>query len=300
MRDKKITLLLAAVAVLLGMARTGAQTDGGAFRALGYSYLSPLPGAQFCPQQTCFVLMRLASASPTAITNLAQCIQVTGASSGFHLGTIKIASDNQTIIFETPASFYQNESVAVTLTPQVNLAANTAIPPYQYQFMVSGPNTNAATIMASGANSPTNTAAMAFDDNLSTEWQAPIVPNGTTNFAWIQYLYPGGALHVVNRYALTSANDNPAGDPAGWQFYGVTASSNLVLLDTETAQTFSSRLQPQAYGFTNTAAYRGYRLLVTRVNNPATSTSRRTARKCAGDWRSRPFSSSGTAGTAGS
>ena len=270
---KKNTLILAAIALLAGAGPTAAQTDGGAQQALGYSYLSPVPGAQYCTPQTCFVLMRLAALPPTAITNLAQCIQVSGASSGLHLGTTRIASDNQTVIFFTPSGFNQYEPVTVTLTPLVDLTTNTAIPPYQYQFMVSGPNTNAAVITASAANAPTDTAAMAFDDNLSTEWQAPIVPNGTTNFAWIQYLYPGGALHVVNRYALTSANDNPAGDPAGWQFYGVTASSNLVLLDTETAQTFSSRLQPQAYGFTNTAAYRGYRLLVTRVNNPATATS---------------------------
>ena len=270
---KKFHLLLAAMALLAGAARTGAQTDGGAFRALGYSYLSPLPGAQFCPPQTCFVLMRLAAVPPAVLTNLAQCIQVTGASSGLHPGTTRIASDNQTIIFETPTSFSQNEAVTVTLTPLVNLTTNAAIPPYQYQFMVSGPNTNAAVITASGANAPTNTAAMAFDDNLSTEWQAPVVPNGSTNFAWIQYVYPGGGMHVVNRYALTSANDNPAGDPCNWQFYGVTASSNLVLLDTETGQTFSNRLQPLAYGFTNTTAYSGYRLLITRVNNPAAATS---------------------------
>jgi len=258
---------------ILGAAGLRAQSDGGAYQALGYLYLSPLPGAQYCSAQTCFVLVRFASVPPTAVTNLAQCIQVTGATSGLHPGTTRIAGDNQTVIFETPSWFNQNELVTVTLTPQVDLTTNTAILPYQYQFMISGPLTNAGTITARGDNSPSATKAMAFDDNLSTEWQDLIAPNGSNNFSWLQYVYPGGAMHVVNRYAITSANDNPAGDPANWQFYGIDASSNLTLLDTQTNQSFTSRLQPKAYSFTNTTAYSGYRLMVTRVSNPATATS---------------------------
>ena len=162
----------------------------------------------------------------------------------------------------------------MTLTPRVNLATNTAILPYQYQFMISGYLTNAGTtITARGDDPPNATKAMAFDDNLSTEWQDLIVPNGVTNFSWIQYVYPSNAMHVVNCYAITSANDNPAGDPSNWQLYGVDAATNLHLLDTETNQTFSYRLQPRAYTFTNTTAYCGYRLLITGVNNPATATS---------------------------
>ncbi len=143
--------------------------------------------------------------------------------------------------------------------------------------MISGAFTNAGTITARGDNPPNATKAMAFDDNLATEWQDLVVPNGTTNFSWIQYVYPGSAMHVVDCYALTSATDNPAGDPASWQLYGVDASSNLFLLDTETNQTFGGRLQARAYTFTNTTAYCGYRLLITRVNNLAAATSVRLA-----------------------
>lgn len=270
---RKLKSLFAAFGLILGVMGALAQSDGGAQQALGYSYLSPLPGAQYCPAQTCFVLVRFAWEPPTAVTNLAQCIQVTGASSGLHPGTTRIASDNQTVIFQTPSAFTPNEIVTVTLTPQVDLTTNTPILPYQYQFMISGAFTNAGTITARGDNPPNATKAMAFDDNLATEWQDLVVPNGTTNFSWIQYVYPGSAMHVVDCYALTSATDNPAGDPASWQLYGVDASSNLFLLDTETNQTFGGRLQARAYTFTNTTAYCGYRLLITRVNNLAAATS---------------------------
>ncbi len=258
---------------MLGAVAAQAQTDGGSYRALGYAYLSPEPGSQYAPNQTTLFLMRFMTLPPTAVTNLAECIRVTGASSGFHPGTTKIASDNQTVIFNALSGFDQNELVTVSLAPQVDLSTNTAIAPYQYQFMINGALTNTGTITARGDHPPNATKAMAFDDNFSTEWQDLIVPNGSANSSWIQYVYPGSAMHVVNCYALTSANDNPAGDPGSWQLYGVDAGANLHLLDTESNQSFSYRLQPKAYAFTNTTAYRGYRLLITRVNNPAAATS---------------------------
>ncbi|HWY32028.1 MAG TPA: hypothetical protein VNX46_14805, partial [Candidatus Acidoferrum sp.] len=168
---KRLNLILVVAGLILGAVDARAQRDGGAQKALGYAYLSPLPGSQYCSAQTCFVLVRFAWVPPAAVTNLAQCIQVTGASSGLHPGTTRIASDNQTVIFETPSGFNQNELVTVTLTPRVDLSTNTAIPPYQYQFMISGAMANAGVITAHGDNPPNATMAMAFDDNLSTEWQ---------------------------------------------------------------------------------------------------------------------------------
>ena len=269
----KLKLILVGVALLLGTAATDAQTDNGAYGALGYQYLSPSPGAQYCPPQTCFVLVRFVTVPPTAVTNLSQFIQVNGANSGPHLGTTRIASDNRTVMFYMPSGFAPNEVVTVSLTPKVDLTTNSAIPAYQYQFMVSGAFPPPGTITARGDNPPNATKAMAFDNNPTTEWQDLIVPNGAGNFSWIQYVYPGTAMHVVNSYSITSANDNPAGDPSSWQLYGVDLNSNLILLDTQTGQTFSNRLQTQTYSITNTSAYRGYRLQVTRVNNPATATS---------------------------
>ena len=135
---RKLNLMLVVAGLILGAVGARAQSGGGAYRALGYLYLSPMPGAQYCSPQTCFVLVRFATVPPTAVTNLAQFIQVNGASSGPHSGTTRIASDNQTVIFYMPSGFIQNEVVTVSLTPKVDLTTNSAIPPYQYQFMVSG------------------------------------------------------------------------------------------------------------------------------------------------------------------
>ena len=52
------------------------------YRALGYLYLSPMPGAEYVSAQTRFVLVRFKDVSPTAVTNLSTFITVTGASSG--------------------------------------------------------------------------------------------------------------------------------------------------------------------------------------------------------------------------
>ena len=270
---KRLITIFIVAGLVLGAVAARAQSGGTAYRSLGYLYLSPVPGAQYCSPQTCFVLVRFAAVPPTAVTNLAQFIQVNGASSGPHLGTTKIASDNRTVIFYMTASFIPNEVVTVSLTPKVDLTTNSAITPYQYQFMVSGAFPAPGTITARGDNPPNAIKAMAFDNSPNTEWQDLVVPNGSANFSWIQYVYPGNAMHVVNSYSITSANDNPAGDPSSWQLYGVDVNTNLILLDTQTGQTFSSRLQTQTYAITNTTAYRGYRLQVTRVNNPATATS---------------------------
>ncbi len=63
----------------------------GVYRQLGYSYLSPLPGAEYSSPQTRFVLVRFKDIPPSAVTNLSQFIQVTGARSGVHAGRTKIA-----------------------------------------------------------------------------------------------------------------------------------------------------------------------------------------------------------------
>ena len=86
--------MLATVGALL-LATAGVRADTGAYRNLGYLYLSPLPGAEYSSSQTKFVLVRFKNISPAELTNLAQFIQVSGASSGIHAGQTKIASDQR-------------------------------------------------------------------------------------------------------------------------------------------------------------------------------------------------------------
>jgi len=132
------------------------------YRALGYQYLSPLPGAEYSSPQTRFVLVRFNTVSPSALTNLATCIHVTGALSGSHSGTTKIAGDGRTVIFQMSSDFAAGELVTVSLAPGVPSAAGGPVAPYQYQFMVSiplpGTNSSPATLSKIAVDSAVSSA----------------------------------------------------------------------------------------------------------------------------------------------
>ncbi|MCX6875838.1 MAG: aryl-sulfate sulfotransferase [Verrucomicrobia bacterium] len=260
------SIILAVTAWLLAAA--WGLADTGEYRNLGYLYLSPSPGAEYTSPQTRFVLVRFKDVAPSVVTNLAQFIQVTGASSGIHAGLTKIASDNRTVIFQMSADFQANELVTVTLAPQTPTGA---VQPYQYQFVIAHHLPDPPAVTARGENPPDGTKDHAFDGDATTKWVDLVVPNGSANFSWIQYAYPGIETHMVNQYAITSANDAPERDPKDWRFYGVTAAGGLTLLDTRTGQTFATRRQKITFFFSNTTDYRGYRLEITRVANATTA-----------------------------
>ena len=108
------------------------------------------------------------------------------------------------------------------------------------------------------------TAAEAFDNNFTTsKWIAP----ATT--AWIQYQFGGGNAYVVTRYTLTSGNDMLGRDPKNWQFQGSNDGITWATVDTRTGITFASRLLTQSFTFTNTTAYKYYRVNITLNNGDA-------------------------------
>jgi predicted alpha-1,2-mannosidase len=108
------------------------------------------------------------------------------------------------------------------------------------------------------------TAAEAFDNNFTTsKWIAA----ATT--AWIQYQFGGGNAYVVTRYTLTSGNDIPGRDPKNWQLQGSNDGTAWTTVDTRTGITFASRLMTQSFSFTNTTAYRYYRVNITLNNGDA-------------------------------
>ena len=248
------------------------------YRSLGYMYLSPLPGSEYTSPQTAFFLVRFQNLAPTAVTNLAQFIQVTGAASGLHTGRTWIAADRRTVILQNSAAFLPYEKVTVSLTPQFATGTIGSASPYQYQFAITGTMTNLhgilpphGVITARGDNPPNETKDKLFDGIIGTKWLDFSVPNGAGNFSWIQYVYPTNDSRIAVQYALTSANDEPERDPADWHFYGVSSSNTLVLLDTRIGQVFPNRFQTLTYPLDNTNAYNGYRLEVTRIFNPPTS-----------------------------
>ena len=108
------------------------------------------------------------------------------------------------------------------------------------------------------------TAAEAFDNNFTTsKWIA------ATTTAWIQYQFGGGNAYVVTRYTLTSGNDIPGRDPKNWQFQGSNNGTTWTTVDTRTGITFASRLLTQSFTFTNTTAYKYYRVNITLNNGDA-------------------------------
>ena len=265
--SRELKAFLLAALLLLGAALARAD-----YRALGYLYLSPLPGAEYSSPQTRFVLVRLADTAPSAVTNLATSfITVTGATSGNHPGQTHVASDGRTISFSMTNDFSNNELVTVAMNPQVRPGAGGAIAPYQYQFMIAAHISDSRTFTARGDNPPDETKDKAFDHNSFTKWLDFAVPDGSTNFSWIQLVYPGSDTHVAGQYAITSANDMPDRDPMDWHVYGVDEADNLFLLDTRTGEAFANRFQRNLYSITNTTAYRGYRLEITRVKDPASA-----------------------------
>jgi hypothetical protein len=248
------------------------------YRSLGYQYLSPLPGAEYTSPQTTSFMVRFQNVPPTAVTNLSQSIQVTGAASGLHTGATWIAADHRTVIFQNNQAFQPYEMVTVSLNPLFAAGTNGTAIPFQYQFMIAGPMTNLhatlpqnGIITARGDNPPNETKVKAFDGVTGTKWLDFSVPNGTANFSWIQYVYPTNDARIAVQYTITSANDAPERDPMDWRFWGVDASSNLTLLDTRTGQVFSSRFQTLTFSINNTNAWRGYRLEITRVANASTA-----------------------------
>ena len=268
-----LTILL--LSLFWSIAALAATPD---YRNQGYLYLSPLPNAEYTSPQTKFVMVRFQSISPAAVTNLSQFIQVTGAATGLHSGQTRIASDGRTVIFTLASAFQTYERVTVSLNPQLAPGTPDTVNPYQYQFMISGTMTNLNTglptngvITARGDNPPNETKEKAFDGIVGTKWLDFSVPNGTANFSWIQYVYPSNMTSLAAQYAITSANDAPERDPAAWNFYGVSSSNTLVLLDNQANQTFPNRFQTRTFPIDNTNAYRGYRLEITRVYNPATA-----------------------------
>ncbi|HEV7706867.1 MAG TPA: ThuA domain-containing protein, partial [Asanoa sp.] len=105
---------------------------------------------------------------------------------------------------------------------------------------------------ASGENPPSEGIAQLFDGSTGTKWLV------RTNTGWAQGKL--AAPTVVNRYALTSANDFPGRDPKNWKLQGSNDGQSWTDLDTRTNEVFPQRFQTRQFSFTNTTAYQYYRL----------------------------------------
>ncbi|GAA2388595.1 LamG-like jellyroll fold domain-containing protein [Dactylosporangium salmoneum] len=110
-------------------------------------------------------------------------------------------------------------------------------------------------VTASAENAPNEAAANVKDGNPSTKWLA------FSRTGWVTYQLTKPATVVW--YSLTSANDAPGRDPRDFTLQGSNDANTWTDLDRRTGQSFSGRFATNTYSFTNTTAYRYYRLNIT-------------------------------------
>ena len=129
-------------------------------------------------------------------------------------------------------------------------------------------------------NATTETVAKAYDNRMTSgnfsKWCVTSAPNTGTPISAV-YDFAGTDSYRINRYTLTTGNDNPSRDPKNWTFQGCTGTCPIdgttgwVTLDTQTNQfAGAARYQTNSYKFSNITGYEKYRLRFT-ANNGATN-----------------------------
>ncbi|MCK8520986.1 discoidin domain-containing protein [Aquimarina sp. D1M17] len=148
-----------------------------------------------------------------------------------------------------------------------------------WSFTTTNTNTNevdhtdpvgTGTITARAEINSAESANRAFD-NLSTNgtqntnWSKWLdnggIP-GAANPSWIQIQLPNAV--VVNKLAITSANDVPDRDPEDFNIQGSNDGTNWTNLNSWVGQTWSTRFQRKEFSFINTTNYSYYRLNTTK------------------------------------
>lgn len=83
---------------------------------------------------------------------------------------------------------------------------------------------------------------------------------------WVKYDFGAGNEKIITSYALTAGNTVPDRCPRDFKLQGSNDNSAWTDLDTQTAQTFTNN-QTKSYSFSNSTAYRYYRLLASAVSS---------------------------------
>ena len=192
---------------------------------------------------------------------------------GIMPGTTHVASDGRTVIFTMSKDFAVNELVTVTLEPGSECPARAERSCLINTGSWSRPICpNPAPITARGDNPPNGSKTNAFDNLVGTKWVDLVVPNGTANYSWIQYLYPGSETHVVNQYAITSAVTTPSATP-GTGIYMVWTSPPTSCCWTRKQTRHSAAGARRTPIPSPTSSLTADTVLeITRVSNPATAT----------------------------
>ncbi|MFD2728380.1 GH92 family glycosyl hydrolase [Enterococcus camelliae] len=116
-----------------------------------------------------------------------------------------------------------------------------------------------ATIQGSSDNGEKESKGKIFDNDLGTKWLSrDSLP------VWVSFSLK--QEKIINSYSITSGDDASGRDPKNWEFYGSSDGKNWVLLDTQSNQTWSGRLQEKNFNFKNDVAYKYFKLNITQNN----------------------------------
>ncbi len=134
-----------------------------------------------------------------------------------------------------------------------------------------GTGSNVIPTMTSNTN-PSGVASANNVYNSREPWtsmQGSIVSPGWTSGAgapsWIKYAFPSGTTKKVNGYRLGTSYPSEA--PKAWKLQGSNNDTDWTDLDTQSAQTGWTDGAYRTFSFTNSTAYRYFRLYVTEGNN---------------------------------
>lgn len=106
------------------------------------------------------------------------------------------------------------------------------------------------------------------DNNSSSKWFAGVTPSAGSPL-WAVYNLDSAL--TVNKYSLTSGNDEPSRDPKAWQVLGSSNGTDWTVVDSQSGQSFADRKVTNTYTASNPGSYLYYKLNITE-NNGTNST----------------------------
>jgi len=109
-----------------------------------------------------------------------------------------------------------------------------------------------------GAEGPAN----AFDDSSSSFWTSSL---GASLPQWLKYDLGSGNSRIARKFTLMARTADPNGKPSNFKLQGSNDDSNWDDLHTVTGETWSTD-GPKEYTFSNSTAYRYYRLYITSTS----------------------------------
>ncbi|MEP7144702.1 MAG: DUF1735 domain-containing protein [Ferruginibacter sp.] len=124
--------------------------------------------------------------------------------------------------------------------------------------------TSLATLTVSRENGGGSGAGEGSPKLVDGDYNSKFLTDGFPQDFWVQLTFP--TARIIGAYTITSGNDAEDRDMKDWNLSGSNDGATWTVLDTHTGETFSGRNLTKRYEFTNTTAYKQYRINVLANN----------------------------------